>query len=94
MAFWADRQASGSSLRGNPPEKRMVAVSGTTTTFSPNSRLMRSRAVVLPPPGPPVRTMRCELFFAIMSNILTIKIFDENKLRITNGKNRQFGCCR
>jgi hypothetical protein len=36
----------------------IVAVSGTMTTFSPISRRNKSAAVVFPPPGPPVSTIR------------------------------------
>ena len=36
----------------------IVAVSGTTTTFGPISRRNKSAAVLFPPPGPPVSTIR------------------------------------
>jgi hypothetical protein len=36
----------------------IVAVSGTMTTFAPTSRRNKSAAVVFPPPGPPVNTIR------------------------------------
>ena len=55
---WMERWASMSDTLGNPPANSVVADSGTMTTCSPISRRNRSAAVVLPPPGPPVRTMR------------------------------------
>ncbi len=57
IAFCADSLASLFLYLGKPPPKRMVAVSGTITTLSPNSRRMRSAEVVFPPPGPPVNTI-------------------------------------
>jgi hypothetical protein len=58
MAFWAAKTALGSDERGKPPLNTIVAASGTTTTCSPISRRNKSPAVVFPPPGPPVKTMR------------------------------------
>eukprot|EP00967_Tisochrysis_lutea_P097197 scaffold142686_cov31-Tisochrysis_lutea.AAC.4 len=59
----AARKTADASLDGSgtPPEKSIVAVSGTVTTRKPNSSrraLIRASAVVLPPHGPPVSTTR------------------------------------
>ena len=58
IACWIERSARSSCTRGNPPANRIVADSGTTITSSPISRRNRSAAVVFPPPGPPVSTIR------------------------------------
>ena len=58
MACWVAARALGSPTRGKPPVNSIVAVSGTTTIFLPISRRNRSAAVLFPPPGPSVSTMR------------------------------------
>lgn len=58
MAFWVAARALGSPTRGKPPVNSIVAVSGTTTILVPISRRNKSAAVLFPPPGPPVSTMR------------------------------------
>lgn len=69
MVVWAARRASGKSARGNPPLNSSVADSGTTATRDSISRRERSRAVVFPPPGPPVTAIRTLSFTSALPDV-------------------------